>query len=68
MPRKTTGGTMLNRTSLNKNDMKKFIAIAFLMSMCILPKAQTTPEDSVVPYRMSSEKADSLLIALSKER
>jgi hypothetical protein len=49
--------------------MKKLNTIAFLMcSACILLNAQTAPEDSIAPYRMSPGKADSLLIALSKER
>jgi hypothetical protein len=59
---------MPNRTFLNKNDMKKLITIAFLVCTCIFLNAQTAPEDSTVTYRMNSGKADSLLIALSKER
>ncbi|MDR2679201.1 MAG: DUF3316 domain-containing protein [Tannerella sp.] len=49
--------------------MRKLNTVAFLMCMYMFSlNAQTMSEDSIVSYRMTSEKADSLLIALSKEK
>ena len=43
-----------------------FLCIYFCLSVSLY--AQESVEDSVVPYRMSFEKADSLLISLSKKK